>query len=294
MPHASVGIPKLASGTLQANVRPPKLRTRSIPAYGNQAMLRTLPGAALQTKLTVNQAGDAHEREADRVADQVMRMTDADITVSRAPTQPTGMGIPQVPQVGNTFVRLQRQDAVSTDNGTQTTPSADPAWVPPPVTPPAPADAWVCGRPLNYPGLSLAFNHAYVKAPPYTYGIVAPLCTPTDGGSDNLMQGTAASRRDDSCDPGAAKPDCVPCRPKRGVTDIKQCLRDAFSSYNHPTMHAALGPNSNTFAGTLARTCCADIGDTPPFPSGGSYPGWSDPPAPKRAATCPGGPADCS
>src|SRR5262249_43825184 len=123
--------------------------------------------------------------------------------------------------------------------------------------------------------------------------IVAPLCTPTDGGSNGLLLGTAASRRDDSCDPGAAKPDCVPCRPKRGVTDVKQCLRTAFASYDTPTMHKALGPNSNTFAGTLARTCCADIGDNPPFPSG-TYPGWSDPPAPKRAATCPGGPADCS
>src|ERR1700685_400834 len=43
---------------------------------GNQAVLRMLSrGApAIQTKLTVNQPGDQYEQEADRVADQVMRM----------------------------------------------------------------------------------------------------------------------------------------------------------------------------------------------------------------------------
>ena len=45
-------------------------------AYGNQAILRTLQHStpAIQTKLTVNQPGDVYEQEADRVADQVMRM----------------------------------------------------------------------------------------------------------------------------------------------------------------------------------------------------------------------------
>lgn len=33
----------------------------------------------LQTKLTVSQPGDRFEREADRVADQVMRMSDASV-----------------------------------------------------------------------------------------------------------------------------------------------------------------------------------------------------------------------
>lgn len=45
-------------------------------AYGNQAVLRMLSCAptSIQTKLTVNQPGDQYEQEADRVADQVMRM----------------------------------------------------------------------------------------------------------------------------------------------------------------------------------------------------------------------------
>ena len=47
--------------------------------YGNQAILRTLAHApaVLQTKLAVNKPGDEFEQEADRVADQVMRMTPA-------------------------------------------------------------------------------------------------------------------------------------------------------------------------------------------------------------------------
>ena len=49
-------------------------------AIGNQAMLRLLRcntasrGHSLQAKLTVSRPGDRHEQEADRVADQVMRM----------------------------------------------------------------------------------------------------------------------------------------------------------------------------------------------------------------------------
>lgn len=47
-------------------------------SYGNQAVLRMLSHSTptIQTKLTVNQPGDQYEQEADRVADQVMRMAD--------------------------------------------------------------------------------------------------------------------------------------------------------------------------------------------------------------------------
>ena len=41
--------------------------------------------ALLQPKLTVNEPGDAYEREADRVADQVMRMPDPDLSIASAP-----------------------------------------------------------------------------------------------------------------------------------------------------------------------------------------------------------------
>lgn len=44
---------------------------------GNQAMQRMLRTGGAQAKLTVNTPGDKYEQEADRVADQVMRMTSA-------------------------------------------------------------------------------------------------------------------------------------------------------------------------------------------------------------------------
>ena len=46
-------------------------------ATSNQAMQRMLRTGAVQAKLTVNTPGDKYEQEADRVADQVMRMTSA-------------------------------------------------------------------------------------------------------------------------------------------------------------------------------------------------------------------------
>lgn len=46
------------------------------PLHSNQTMQRLLKQGVLQTKLTINQPGDALEREADRVAESVMRMPD--------------------------------------------------------------------------------------------------------------------------------------------------------------------------------------------------------------------------
>ena len=49
--------------------------------YGNQAVLRMLSKSTptIQSKLTVNQPGDVFEQEADRVAGQVMRMTEGQL-----------------------------------------------------------------------------------------------------------------------------------------------------------------------------------------------------------------------
>src|SRR5712691_13372733 len=41
---------------------------------GNQGMQRALRTRAIQTKLRISQPNDPYEQEADRVADQVMRM----------------------------------------------------------------------------------------------------------------------------------------------------------------------------------------------------------------------------
>jgi len=56
-------------------------------AIGNQALLRRLSRAKsqVQCKLTIGAANDPLEAEADRVADQVMRMPDPDLTSSNAP-----------------------------------------------------------------------------------------------------------------------------------------------------------------------------------------------------------------
>ena len=47
---------------------------------GNQAVLRLLRARHLQPKLTVSRPDVIHEQEADRVADEVMRMPDAAIS----------------------------------------------------------------------------------------------------------------------------------------------------------------------------------------------------------------------
>jgi hypothetical protein len=46
------------------------------PPLGNQTLQRLLRSGAVQAKLTVNQPGDRYEKEADRVAESVMRMPD--------------------------------------------------------------------------------------------------------------------------------------------------------------------------------------------------------------------------
>jgi Domain of unknown function (DUF4157) len=151
--------------------------------------------------------------------------------------------------------------------------------------------AQVCARPLRYPVIGLVANHAYVVSGGNNYAIIAPMCTPTDGGSDNMATGTAARTFNNSPDPCDATPQCVTCRPKRGVGDVRACLASAFASYNSPAMHRATGPNSNTFAGTLARACCARI-STSPFT--GFTPGWDDPAAPSRSADCPSSTPVCT
>jgi hypothetical protein len=53
-------------------------------AAGNHITARLLRAHAIQPKLTVNRPDDEYEREADRVADEVMRMPDPSPLASRA------------------------------------------------------------------------------------------------------------------------------------------------------------------------------------------------------------------
>jgi len=143
----------------------------------------------------------------------------------------------------------------------------------------------VCSRPLQKFPEFLGLKHAYIEAPPNRYAVITPLCKPTDGGSNNVVKGAVASKWANSPDPCGKEPKCVPCRPKSGVSDVGACLNSAFGAYNSPNLYKALGPNSNTFAGTLARACCADM--TPKPRELGNVPGWNDSPAPPRKGECP-------
>jgi len=59
-------------------------------SMGNQAVLRitSITRPVLHTKLTVNEPGDRYEQEADRVADQVMRMPDSGAPIASGSTAP--------------------------------------------------------------------------------------------------------------------------------------------------------------------------------------------------------------
>ena len=146
----------------------------------------------------------------------------------------------------------------------------------------------VCSRDLQH-GLGIIANHAYIEAAPHRYAIIGPLCpaSPRDG----VIRGTTAQKWDNSPDPCGKAPTCLPCHPRPGITDVGACFRAAFGSYHALSLYKALGPNSNTFAGTLARTCCAGMDPKPR--ALGNCPGWNDPPAPARAGgtPCPPGPS---
>jgi hypothetical protein len=136
----------------------------------------------------------------------------------------------------------------------------------------------VCSKRLEAPVLGWVFNHAYIddtgmdnclgSSMPGNYAIKS-LC----GG--NFVKG-CAEKTATSTDPDKRTPNVKQCDPKPGVTDLSRCLRDAYSSYADPSVYKnPFGPNSNTFAATLAKTCCADGSS-----SGlGWVPGWNQDPA---------------
>lgn len=155
---------------------------------------------------------------------------------------------------------------------------------------PPPPTVSACARELSFTSRA---NHAYIDAPPYRYAIISPLCPAHWYETPVAWPWTSAQKWDNSPDPCHKTPTCVPCYPKQGVTDVDRCMRDAYLAYNHPSLYKLTGPNSNTFAGTLARTCCA--GMVPKPAALGTCPGWDDPPSPYRAGAspCPPGPDPC-
>jgi hypothetical protein len=147
----------------------------------------------------------------------------------------------------------------------------------------------MCSKRLQAPGLGLIFNHSYIddtgmdnckgSSMPGNYAV-------QDLVSGNFLKGCAVKTAT-STDPQSYTPNVKQCDPAPGVTDLSKCLSDAYASYSDPSLYQNLpvenGPNSNTFAATLAKACCADSSS-----SGlGLVPGWDHDPAPP----CPSGPA---
>ena len=70
--------------------------------------IRRKAAAGVQTKLTVGAVGDKYEQEADRVAEQVMRMPDPD--EEKAVSEPASLSIQRLPLANNTSVHRQAED----------------------------------------------------------------------------------------------------------------------------------------------------------------------------------------
>lgn len=147
----------------------------------------------------------------------------------------------------------------------------------------------VCARLLQPPVEISGCNHAYVETPTKRYAIITP-CTSKASFALPFVDGVAL-KTDASPDPCGRRPTCVECIPKPGVTDLEKCFESQFKAYAGPSLHKIFGPNSNTFAGTLARGCCDNMDPQPA--AFGCLPGWDDPPAPARTETCPTGPVVC-
>jgi hypothetical protein len=202
-------------------------------------------------ELTVGTPADRYESEAERAAQRIEAFS--------SEKQSLGVGITHEAQA-----IVQRQTGSTS---------------PTPTTP-----FQVCVRELQ---VSPYGNHAYIEAPPHRYAIISPTCP--GSWADSPVTRTGGQKWDNSPDPCGRTPTCIPCNPAPGVTDVASCLRNSFATYANPSRYRLLGPNSNTFAGTLARTCCA--GMVPKPAALGLVPGWDDA-APSRygGSTCPPGP----
>jgi RHS repeat-associated protein len=113
--------------------------------------------------------------------------------------------------------------------------------------------AQICSRPLA--GAFRAFGrHAYI-VPDDTDPERRTLSLFNEDGLGAPTE-TIKGGRDDENIPGTR---CRECKPKAGgkCGDVKKCLEDGRRQYFiGPYYHG--GPNSNTFAATLARKCCAN------------------------------------
>ncbi len=150
----------------------------------------------------------------------------------------------------------------------------------------------VCARPLEIPVAGIFAQHAFVNDPitGHNYAI-RDLVSGTGKGIKSCSTTTTASPTPD--DPATSS--CKACEPPAGKTlaDVSHCLLAAHMAYASPNVYQNFpdpadsfnwGPNSNTYAATLAK-CCVDSSS-----SGlGVVPGWNHTPAAPCATPAPGG-----
>jgi hypothetical protein len=153
----------------------------------------------------------------------------------------------------------------------------------PPFPGSQPGAAMICSKRLEAPVIGWFANHAYIddtgRGDCHSATLVGNYAV-QDLIDGNFVNGCAV-KTDTSTDPQGREPNIKPCDPKPGIGDMHACLRDASNAYTNPSeysndpRHRPWGPNSNTFAATLAKACCADSSD-----SGlGWVPGWDHAPA---------------
>ena len=120
--------------------------------------------------------------------------------------------------------------------------------------------ALICCRTLNsfFLGTVLRQRHCYFNVDGMTYGLYP---------EGNI----GVPREGDGRDRGGI---CQECKPRPPCTDVNSCIKQQHGSYPVGSYDAVYGPNSNSYAGTIAKACCA--GGIPP--GTGDAPGIIDPP----------------
>jgi RHS repeat-associated protein len=128
--------------------------------------------------------------------------------------------------------------------------------------------ARACCRKIPYIGI-LGFRHCYIESEVggkvTTYGLLGGTLSGEPAGTGNIYLNNSFDSTG-SC--GDWNENCT--------TD--DCVAKAANSYANPSQYSYFGPNSNTFAGTVARSCKLKK----PNVWRTTTPGWGDGPAPQK------------
>jgi RHS repeat-associated protein len=129
----------------------------------------------------------------------------------------------------------------------------------------------VCCKKIPVVGI-LGFRHCYIETQTEkgraTCGLFGGPGSGEPPGTGRIYPNTNFDTGGD-CGPWSDDEDC----------ETDQCVVDTAQGYSNPSQYDFnSGPNSNTFAGTIARKCELE----PPGVVGWRTPGWNDPPAPQK------------